>query len=89
MSKVSQYSLEEAINVMENMTRLGKPFSVKFKKITGGNSIIPQASMRPMATTEKDSMGAYKLQLIAKHDDSFKSCYIPLLMEVNNIKIAI
>lgn len=83
------YTLEEAITVMRNSSKLAKRFSIKFRKLSGGDSIIQDASLRPMAATAKDQYGKYKLQLTNEESGAHKSCYIPLIKEVNGIKVKI
>ena len=83
------YTLEEAITVMKNSSKLAKPFSIKFRKLGGGNTLISNAGLRPMAGTSSDRNGKYKLQLVNLDNDSLRSCYIPLIMEVNGIKVTI
>ena len=87
--KGTTYTLEEAITVMKNSTRLAQRFSIKFRKLSGGDSIIQNASLRPMAATSKDQYGKYKLQLTNEDTGAHKSCYIPLVKEVNGIKVEI
>ncbi len=40
-----------------------------------------------MATTASDKFGAYKLQLTNEENNTQRSCYIPLIKEVNGIKV--
>ena len=85
----TNYTLEQAITVMKNSTKLAQPFKIKFRKLSGGNTIITRAALRPMAGTAADKMGKYKLQLVNQENDQLRSCYIPLIMEVNGIKVKI
>ena len=83
------YTLEEAITLMRNCSKLQLPFSIKFAKLDGGKAFIQNAALRPMASTTADRNGKYKLQLVNRDTEQFRSCYIPLIMEVNGIKIKI
>lgn len=83
------YTLEEAITVMRNCTKLQQYFHIKYAKLSGGKKIISKASLRPMAATAKDKNAKYKLQLTNEENGSHRSCYIPLIMEVNGIKVKI
>ena len=87
--KAFTYTLEEAITVMRNSSKLAKRFSIKFRKLDGGDTIIQNASLRPMAATAKDQYGKYKLQLTNEDTGAHRSCYIPLLKEVNGIEVKI
>ena len=87
--KNSSYTLEQAINVAKNASKFGQTFQIKFKKISGGNSIIRKATLRPMASSSKDQNGKYKLQLVNEETGELRSCYICLIMEVNSIKVTI
>lgn len=89
MNATENYTLEQAINVMRNSQRKSDPFSIKFKKLSGGTSIIRKAELRPMAKSSKLHNAKYKLQLKNQETDELKSCYIPLIMEVNGIKVTI
>ena len=85
--KGNSYTLEEAITVMRNSTKVHKIFSIKFRKLGGGDTMIQKASLRPMASTAKDSKGKYKLQFTNEENGTQRSCYIPLVKEVNGIKV--
>ncbi|MUP44902.1 hypothetical protein E0K83_03970 [Gramella sp. BOM4] len=81
------YTPEEAITLMRNCTKFNKPFSIYYAKLGGGKKRISNASLRPMATTSKDRNAKYKLQLKDNDTGANRSCYIPLLMEVNGIQV--
>lgn len=85
--KITSYTLEEAITVMRNCTTVHRTFSIKFLKLDGGKTIISKCSLRPMASTSKDKNGKYKLQLVNDDTGAYRQCYIPLIMEVNGIKV--
>lgn len=87
LMNATTYTLEEAITVMRNLSKFQKTFSVKFRKLGGGDTIINRCSIRPMAATAKDKFGAYKLQLTNEDNGQPRSCYIPLIKEVNGIKV--
>ncbi|TQI72280.1 hypothetical protein JM79_3238 [Gramella sp. Hel_I_59] len=81
------YTLEEAITLMRNCSKLSKPFSIYYAKLGGGKKRIVNASLRPMASTKDDRNAKYKLQLRDNDNHVNRSCYIPLLMEVNGIEV--
>jgi len=85
--KANTYTIEEAITLMRNLSKFHKTFSIKFRKIGGGDTIISKCSLRPMASTAADRNGAYKLQLTNEENTTQRSCYIPLIKEVNGIKV--
>ena len=81
------YTIEEAITLMRNCSKFNKPFSIYFTKIEGGKSRITNCTLRPMASSSKDRFAKYKLQLTNNDTGAKRSCYIPLIMEVNGIKV--
>lgn len=83
----TSYTTEQAITLMRNCTKLNKSFSIYFAKLEGGKSRITNASLRPMASSSKDRNAKYKLQLKNNDTGGNRSCYIPLIMEVNGIKV--
>lgn len=87
LMKGKPYTIEEAVTLMKNSSKLHKPFQIKFRKLSGGNTIINECSLRPMAATSKDKNGKYKLQLTNEATGDHRSCYIPLIMEVNGTKV--
>ena len=89
MNQQPTYTLEQAINVLNNLTARGESFSIRFRKVEGGDTYIRRAGLRKMANTNKDKNGAYKLQFGNLETNEFKSCWIPLIKEVNNIQIDI
>jgi len=87
--KATTYTLEEAITLMRNSSKFNRTFSIKFRKLSGGNRFIQNTSIRPMAATVADRNGKYKLQITNEDTGAHRSCYIPLIMEVNGIKVKI
>lgn len=85
--KGTTYTLEEAITLMRNCSKLNVRFSIKFRKLGGGTTLISSASIRHMAATAKDRNAKYKLQLTNEDNGQHRACYIPLIMEVNGIKV--
>ncbi|GAK96817.1 hypothetical protein JCM19294_1126 [Nonlabens tegetincola] len=85
MSKEQHYTLQEAMNVMKGLSKTGRSFDIVYMKINGGLGKFPRCRMIKQ-NLKNDKRGRYKLQFI-NDEDKRKSCYIPLLMSVNGIKI--
>lgn len=83
----TDYTIEQAITLMRNCAKFNKTFSVKYRKLGGGDKLISNCSLRPMAATAKDRNAAYKLQLTNEDTGAPRSCYIPLIKAVNGIKV--
>ncbi len=87
MGQQSTYTLQQAIQVMKSLSKQGRGFNLSYMKVGGGKTTIVNYRLIKQ-NLKNDSRGKYKLQFINDQDER-KSCYIPLLMYINGIKIGL
>ncbi|WP_378186888.1 hypothetical protein ACE939_00885 [Aquimarina sp. W85] len=78
-------SYEEAISLMELITGKGNTFSFTYMKLDGTVSYVSKAVLRSRAATGLNAK--HRIQFTNVATNEHRSCYIPLLMAVNNKKI--
>lgn len=83
----------EAIKVMRELSGASIPFSMKFITMNGstqqssGERSVDKALLRTGLSKEYSKKHNSLISYVDLSDDSNKSCYIPLLTELNNIPI--
>jgi hypothetical protein len=87
MEQPQTYNLQQAMNVMKSLSKQGRGFNLSYMKVNGGRTTIIDYRLIKQ-NLKNDRRGNYKLQFINDNDDR-KSCYIPLLMYINGIKITL
>ncbi|QQV89945.1 hypothetical protein M1M27_gp01 [Cellulophaga phage Ingeline_1] len=88
MGNVLKYTeYQTPITLMRNLTRLNQPFRLEFRKVDGSRRIIQKALLRKQSLSTTDKRSAYKLNYINSQSEQMGSCYIPLLISVNDQKI--
>lgn len=82
-------SYQSAFDLMHGQTEANIPFKLKFIKADGSIAIINKCLLRKQTPSSKDSLSEFKMNYLDIADDTYGSCYIPLLLEVENRKIVI
>ena len=77
----------EPIKLMKVHTSEGIPFKLEFRKKNGERRLIANALLRKQSLGEHDSKSQYKIQYYDLDNESPGSCYIPLILAVNDKKI--
>lgn len=88
MSEVAPYKdFQDPITEMRRLTEQGIAFRLEFRKKNGERRIIDRALLRPQSIGKYDRNSAYKLQFIDQVNDTLGSCFIPLILSLNERKI--
>ena len=80
-------SYSQAFELMQKATQLNEPFKLVHRKIDGSIKVIPKTLLRKQTDSRIDSQGSYKANYIDVTSDNYGSCYIPLIMSVNDKEI--
>ena len=80
---------QDAFNEMQSLTEQNLHFKLKFTKADGSLNVVGRCLLRKQTPKAKDSMSEFKLNYIDKSDNTYGTCYIPLILEINDRKIVI
>lgn len=78
---------EQPITIMKRLSEMNIPFAFSHLKLDGSVSRIRKAELRPQSMSSKDKFSRYKLQYTNIETGEKRSCYIPLLLTLNNKQI--
>lgn len=88
MDRIKHYTdYSEPIKDMQRITEAGATFHIEFRKQDGTRRVMHRAYLRKQSIQAKDKSSKYKLQLMDMDSNTPRSCYIPLILSVNHIKI--
>ena len=77
-------SFEQAIEYMKSSTASGIRFSISFVKQDG---CLVHISNCLLFRSRRDKTGAYRIGLYDTNAEQMKSCFVPLIISVNNRNI--
>lgn len=86
---LTYHDYEAPITEMQRLSSINQPFKLEFRKADGSRRIILKALLRGQAHAKHDANGPYKLQFIDTNNDQMGSCFIPLILALNDKKIVL
>ena len=87
MSLNNYNNYAKAFDDMLNATSLNEPFKLSHRRIDGTIKVVHKALLRKQTDSRIDSMGSYKINYIDVTNNEMGTCYIPLILSINNKQI--